>query len=174
MGKYLLRGGLAGIALVAVVVLALELPDQIREARVARSQKAKAKSDAAQTAGPTGNGSTSMPGSVEAGLESIPALPANATSVPDDNILTLARFVDLPNSAEHHPDKKRWSQAITAAEKLAQGPCDCAQRNWLTHFIEMGNFALSDSESDYRESAKLMATLGRNDEHAMALSKRSN
>jgi hypothetical protein len=37
----------------------------------------------------------------------------------------------------------------------------------------MGNFALSNSDDHYREYATLMATLGRNDEHAMAISHRA-
>ncbi len=105
--------------------------------------------------------------------ETIPPLPPNATAVPDRDLLALAQAVDLPNATSHRPDKERWKQALLVAERLEQGPCDCEQRNWLTHFIEMGHFALVGPEADYREAARLLSTLGRNDAQAMALSQRS-
>ena len=98
----------------------------------------------------------------------IPLLPPHATSVPDEDLLILTALVDLPNATAHQPDKAKWKQAITAAEQLMQGPCDCEQRNWLSHFVEMGNFALAGSETEYRRDAALLATLARNDRQPIA------
>ena len=104
----------------------------------------------------------------------ISPLPADAVSVPDDDLLRLCALVDLANAANHPPDKEGWKQAIPIAERLQQGPCDCEQRNWLHHFVETGNSALSDSADQYAENAQLMLTLARNDKQAMALSHKAN
>ena len=60
------------------------------------------------------------------------------------------------------------------AQKFSVGLCDCEQRNWLNHFIEMGNAALANADDDYCVDADLMAILGRNDKDAMAISHRPN
>jgi hypothetical protein len=101
-------------------------------------------------------------------------LPANATSIPDDRLLHLSTLVNLAGARDQQPEKNQWTQALPVAQKLLDGPCDCAQRIWLKHFVEMGNYALSDSTGQYHETAKLMATLGRNDGEAMALSHKPN
>lgn len=101
-------------------------------------------------------------------------LPANATSVPDANLLQLGRMVNLASARDQQPDKNQWTRAVSVAEKLLEGPCDCAQRVWLKHFVEMGNYAISDSNGEYHETAMLMATLGRNNREAMALSQKPN
>ena len=105
---------------------------------------------------------------------SIPPLPTNATSVPDDDLLRLSALVDLASAADRPPNKDGWRQAISIAEQLQQGPCDCEQRNWLHHFVETGNSALGGSSSDYAENAQLMLTLARNDKQAMALGHKTN
>jgi hypothetical protein len=104
----------------------------------------------------------------------IDPLPANATFIPDGNLQQLSMMVNLASAVNQQPDKTRWTEAVTVAQKLLNGPCDCAQRVWLKHFVEMGNYALSDSTDQYRDTAKLMATLGRNDTEAMALSRKAN
>ena len=104
----------------------------------------------------------------------IPPLPANATSVPDDDLLRLCAMVSLANAANVPPDKAGWQQAIPIAEKLQQGPCDCEQRNWLHHFVETGNSALTDSADQYAENVQVLSTLARNDKQAMALGHHAN
>ena len=83
-------------------------------------------------------------------------------------------MVNLAGARDQTPDKNQWTQALPIAQKLMDGPCDCAQKVWLKHFIEMGNYALTDSIDQYRETGGLMATLGRNDTQAMALSKKTH
>ena len=90
-------------------------------------------------------------------------LPANATAVPDDALLQLSNLVDLIHATTQPPDKQRWAQAVPAASKLMEGPCDCDQRNWLKHFVRMGNDALGDSPTEFAEEAQLLSTLRRND-----------
>ena len=90
-------------------------------------------------------------------------LPPNATAVPDDALLQLASLVNLPDATTQPPDKARWEQAVPAASKLMDGPCDCDQRNWLKHFVAMGNDALAGSSTDYVQDAQLMSTLRRYD-----------
>lgn len=97
-------------------------------------------------------------------------LPADATVIPDDYLLKLSGMVNLANARDETPDKAQWRQATTVAEHLQAGPCDCEQRNWLHHFVEMGTAVESDDKFRYYELADLMRTLGRNDAQAMALS----
>ena len=102
------------------------------------------------------------------------ALPADATSVPDDALSQLSNLVDLKHAATQPPDKQRWAQAIPAASKLMEGPCDCDQRNWLKHFVKMGNAAFSDSHTDYSEEAQLLSTIRRNDTQVTPTMAKSN
>ena len=69
------------------------------------------------------------------------------------------------------PNKKAWQEALPIARKLLEYPCDCAQRNWLSHFVKLGDRALNGSEQEYNASAQVLVTLGRNNEQAVALSK---
>ena len=94
--------------------------------------------------------------------------------MPDEDLLQLSALVDLPNTPDHPADQALWKKATPIAEKLLKGPCDCEQRNWLNHFVEMGNAAQTGSEDQYKEDAKLMATLGRNDSQAIALGRKGN
>ncbi len=94
----------------------------------------------------------------------IPPLPANAASVPDADLLKLSAMVNLPNADERHIDKNQWAAAVPIAEQLVQGPCDCEQRNWLNHFIEMGNDASPGSDDAYYKLAVLMRKMARNDQ----------
>jgi hypothetical protein len=112
--------------------------------------------------------------SAAAAVAQINPLPANATYIPDEKLLQLSLMVNLAVAKDQAPDKNLWKEIMPAAQKLMDGPCDCAQKVWLKHFLEMGDFALSNSLDQYHETAKLMTTLGRNDEQAMALSKKQN
>ena len=93
----------------------------------------------------------------------IPPLPANATNVPDEDLLKLSASVDLANALDRSIDKERWARVMPVAEKLVQGPCDCEQRNWLNHFIAMGEAARNGADEEYRQLAGLLVKLARND-----------
>ena len=93
----------------------------------------------------------------------IPPLPADAHYVPDAYLLKLSAMVNLPNAEERHIDKDQWSRAVPIAERLVQAPSDCEQRNWLSHFIAMGNDAIHGSEEDIYQQAGLMRKMARND-----------
>lgn len=101
----------------------------------------------------------------------VPPLPKNAASVPDGDLEKLSLLVDLAESPSQSPNIERWKQVLPIAQNLMNGPCDCTQRIWLTRFVAMGNSALSGSSADYKQSAQLIVTMGRNDAQAMALSR---
>ena len=176
--KYLFLGALTGAALFGLVILAVEIPSflgrqpvdsveagSVEEVRSNQSPEISGAADFQAAAGPR---------KIEtAVVEPIPSLAPDSTSIPDEYLLRLSAMVDLPEATKHPPDKNRWRLAIMAAGKLLEGPCDCAQRNWLVRFVEMGNAALSDSGGQYRDSAILIASLGRNDEQAMARSQQT-
>ncbi len=104
--------------------------------------------------------------------ESLPPLSPKAASVPDKYLLNLSARVDLPHAGLRPPDKARWSRSIRVAEQLLQGPCDCAQRNWLNHFVAAGNLALTGSVADYQKELALLVTLARNDSQPIASNSR--
>ena len=94
----------------------------------------------------------------------IPPLPANAANVPDEDLLRLSASVGLANAPDRSIDKERWARVMPVAEKLVQGPCDCEQRNWLNHFIAMGEAARNGADEQYYQLAGLMVKLARNDQ----------
>jgi hypothetical protein len=77
----------------------------------------------------------------------------------------LAHQVNLKNTDLADVDKDQWKQALPKAQKLLGGACDCEQRNWLTHFIETGGYAISGS-TQYQDSAKFLSTLPKDDQEA--------
>ena len=172
MKKQRIWVGFAGAVLIAAAVLFAAERAPFRES--AGVETAAIQKQAVPVTGkptmPAGEPRSSQTSSAQA--DAIAPLPANATSIPDEDLLRLAGMVDLAGASDHRPDKVRWTQALAAAEKLQAGPCDCEQRNWLNHFVEMGNYALSGADEGYAQSARLMATLGRNDRDAMAISHR--
>ena len=97
--------------------------------------------------------------------------PATGYTVPDEALLRLCALVNVANSVNEPPDKQQWRDALPIAQKLLVYPCDCAQRNWLSHFVETGTDALQGSEQEYHASAQLLVTLGRNNAQAVAISK---
>ena len=97
--------------------------------------------------------------------------PATGHTVPDEALLRLCALVNVANSMNEPPDKQQWRDALPIAQKLLVYPCDCAQRNWLSHFVETGTDALQGSEQDYHASAQVLVTLGRNNAQAVAISK---
>jgi hypothetical protein len=85
--------------------------------------------------------------------------PASAMAVQDSDIAQLAAAVNL-GSASAGVSKDVWARETPVAQKLLNGLCDCDQRNWLNHFVETGNEALSGSEN-YDKSVQVLATLRR-------------
>ena len=174
----LLLGGLVGAVLFGLAVFAVEIPGRHESGRSAINPSTVAEKSAVPEPSPAVRApEVSIAERPTSGGESIPPLPplpSDATSIPDVYLVHLSAMVDLSQAGVHRPDKSRWQRAIPVAEQLIRGPCDCAQRNWLTRFIEMGNFALSNSETEYYDYATLLAGLGRNDEEALALSRARN
>jgi hypothetical protein len=170
-GKYLIMAAL-GCSALAVFATAVVRQHRDRAGSVAQTAIMTDSPAASPDDGQKSQVNSAQSSANVAAIDPIPPLPANATSIPDEDLLKLSAMVDLADAATHRPDKERWKQAISISQKLMEGPCDCEQRNWLTRFVEMGNFALSDSESEYRGYATMMATMGRNDNQAMAMSKK--
>ena len=166
--KYLAIFGSAAVVLVVVAVVALEMPAGGETLKTAAGQLGLGRlADPAGTKEPNVRQVASLGPLVM--LEWSEPLPPDAKSVPDERLLRLAGMVDLANARYAHPDKKQWSAAMPLAVNLMTGPCDCGQRNWLAHYVEMGSFALSDSRHQYQASAELMATLAlENDDRALA------
>ena len=172
-----MRAGAVGAVLLVVAVVAMETSGRRRSTQAPEPQtSAPIQTQAPRVEQPAAPSIAQATPALAPALtvSPIPPLPVNATSVPDEYFLKLAAMVDLAGAKDHRPDKKHWEQALAIAQNLSGGPCDCEQRNWLNHFMEMGNYALSDADQDYYQSAQLMATLGRNDHDAMAISQRPN
>lgn len=80
-------------------------------------------------------------------------------SVLDSDLAGLADAVKL-NQLSAGVGKEVWAQQIPVAQKLLEGSCDCDQRNWLKHFIQTGQFAMTGS-NQYMKSVRLLAKLRR-------------
>lgn len=93
-------------------------------------------------------------------------IPPSGQPVPDQSLLRLSSIVNIANSVNAVPDKARWEQALPIARTLSSGSCDCAQRIWLTHFIEMGEYAMNGDNQNYFAVAQGLVALGRNDKQA--------
>ncbi len=106
---------------------------------------------------PAGNATVTMANSAPA-TQGSPDFPIH-----DSDLKTLGAMVDLGNAAKETPNKEHWTRAIAVAQTLLNGPCDCEQRNWLTHFVDTGNAALADSP-DYYKLAQVLPTLALNDQ----------
>ena len=169
------RGGAASAVLLALAATATAFyfhgHDATPRPKTVSAVRAMPVADAVQKPAPN---PTPVSTATAFAASGITPLPTDATSVPDEDLLKLSGLVDLANARYQHPDKARWAQAIPVAQNLLSGPCDCEQRNWLNHFVEMGNDALSNSNDSYYEHANLMVTLGRNDKDAMAMSHHPN
>jgi len=81
------------------------------------------------------------------------------------DLQSLAASVHLKKTNLGEMDRSLWKKALPQAQKLLQGACDCEERNWLNHFVETGNAALTDPK-EYLESAKLLVSLPKNDDEA--------
>ena len=90
-----------------------------------------------------------------------------ANSVRTADLDNLAARVHLKNASLADVDKNQWKIALVRAQQFLQGgACDCEERNWLNHFVETGNQALSGAK-EYQDSAKFLAALPKNDEEGM-------
>lgn len=89
---------------------------------------------------------------------------ATTTPVPvavnDADLLQLADSIQLGSPSSGRVGKEVWRRQIPVAQKLLRGMCDCDQRNWLKHFVETGQDAVSDS-AHFGESIQLLASLRR-------------
>jgi hypothetical protein len=88
--------------------------------------------------------------------------PGAVATVQDSDLQKLADAVKLGRTNTGDVGKDVWAREVPVAQKLLQGLCDCDQRNWLKHFVETGNQAVSGSEQ-YYQSVQILATLRRND-----------
>ncbi|MEJ0000141.1 MAG: hypothetical protein WDO13_13810 [Verrucomicrobiota bacterium] len=80
----------------------------------------------------------------------------------DTDLAKLAAAVKLGGSATGDVSKDVWARQIPVAQKLLKKMCDCDQRNWLNHFVQTGQEAVSGSHH-YPESVQLLAKLRRSD-----------
>jgi hypothetical protein len=93
-------------------------------------------------------------------------IPAQATGpltpqpVLDADLAQLAAAVKLGASSTGDVTKDVWAREVPVAQNLLKGMCDCDQRNWLKHFVETGQEAISGSDH-YPESVALLTKLRR-------------
>jgi hypothetical protein len=85
---------------------------------------------------------------------------AVAVTVDDSDLAALAAAVKLGASSTGDVSRDVWAQQLPVAQRLLKGMCDCDQRNWLVHFVQAGQEALSGS-SHFPESIQLLTTLRR-------------
>jgi hypothetical protein len=86
------------------------------------------------------------------------------TLIEEKDLNALADAVDLEKDIVQGDFRKdKWARALPVAERMVNGPSDCAQRNWLTRFIEAGKAAM-DGSPDYYEKVQLVATLHRSNQ----------
>jgi hypothetical protein len=89
-----------------------------------------------------------------------PLAPSNPVAVQRSDINKLAAAVKLGTNQSVNKDV--WVRETPVAAKLENAMCDCDQRNWLKHFVETGNDAISGSPH-FDESLHLLATLRKDD-----------
>lgn len=78
----------------------------------------------------------------------------------------LAQSVRLSEDENETAGNKKelWAKAIPLAQNLIDfSNADCAQRNWLTRFVECGSMAV-DNSPEYFASARRLATMFRDDQ----------
>ena len=102
-----------------------------------------------------------VPAKVLAAVSETPGSGAGVT-VQNSDIDQLATAVRLGDSSVS-VGKEVWAKETPVAQKLLQGLCDCDQRNWLKHFVETGNEAISGSDH-YYQSVQLLSKLRRGDQ----------
>jgi hypothetical protein len=109
----------------------------------------------------TSNSMTDVPAQVHVPQFNQPISKAVTAS----ELKNLALQVNLTNIKASASDKEQWQKAIPKAQELLSGACDCEQRNWLTHFVEAGNDAVS-GDNQFEDTAKFLATLPHDDSEA--------
>jgi hypothetical protein len=162
--KSLIAAGLVASALLLLAIAAVNIPGARKNSEPAPAPEQKVAQKEVLLPNQT----------APAQQVAIAPIPPGATSIPDQDLILLSEMVGLPAARDTAPDKTQWRKAIAIADKLLQGPCDCGQRNWLTHFVETGNYALSDAKDQFHASAEVVASLARNDKQEMALLHRPN
>jgi hypothetical protein len=106
-----------------------------------------------QSAAATPNSASATPAAQSSAIGS-------AVTVQDSDIAQLASAVKLGTPTAGSISKEVWARETPVAEKLLNGLCDCDQRNWLKHFVQTGNEAISGSEN-YYQSVQVLGTLRR-------------
>ena len=171
-GKYLIISTVACAALL-LAGLALRTRGPASSRKVAEQTPAQTSPEISSPAFVRQNGTSiapaqTAPADLALVVETLPPLSPKAASVPDKYLVNLSAMVDLPHAISRPPDKARWAQSIHVAEQLLQGACDCEQRNWLSHFVEVGNLALTGSVEEYHKALAILVTLARNDSQPIA------
>jgi hypothetical protein len=101
------------------------------------------------------------PGAVAANSPpAAPVGPAVPYTVLDSDLANLAAAVKLSSTSTGDVGKDVWAREVPVAQRLLTGMCDCDQRNWLKHFVETGQEAISGS-NHFPESVQLLAQLRR-------------
>ena len=170
--KRLLCVGITGTALLLLATVAMNSPGHV-DVRM-RTPRPTQEAAVRVVPPPVVQASEKNTLSTSFATDPIAPLPANAASIPDEDLLKLSAMIDLASARDRDPDKKRWAQALPIAQMLLQGPCDCEQRNWLNHFVEAGNDALTDATDRFHEHVWLVSNLARNDSQAMAMSHKAH
>jgi hypothetical protein len=94
---------------------------------------------------------------------SVAADPALSNTLLDSGIASLAAAIRLGKAPANDVSKDVWVRELPIAQKLLGGDCDCDQRNWLKHYIQTGQEAVSGS-TRYPQSLQMLATLRRSNQ----------
>jgi len=105
-----------------------------------------------QTSNPDSDQAMSQPYSADVNLPV-------ANAVVPTNLKGLADSVNLKDTLIGDVNKTAWQKALPQAQKMIDtGACDCEGRNWLIHFVQTGNYAVS-GDTHFEDSAKFLNTL---------------
>jgi len=104
----------------------------------------------------------SLPNPAAAAAPVAGAAPAGSTgyTVLDSDLANLAAAVKLGATSTGDVTRDVWVRELPIAQNLQKGMCDCDQRNWLKHFVETAQEAISGS-NHYPASVQLLAQLRR-------------
>jgi hypothetical protein len=144
---------------VAAVVGITSMTDHATVAADDVTVKAPAAEAASQPAVVPLTGDVQIRPAPEASSTPAPAPVSAAVIVGMDDINRLASAVHL-GDISGAVTKDVWSAQLPVAQKLLDGMCDCDQRNWLNHFVETAQEAVSGSQH-YQQSIQVLAKLRR-------------
>jgi len=167
--KFLIGVGVAFFGVLALGIAAVVGVTTMSESSTASTSQAQVAASAPVAAAPAPipaapsapqqpAAATSTPASATPAAQS-PVI-GSAVTVQDSDIAQLASAVKLGTPTAGSISKEVWARETPVAEKLLNGLCDCDQRNWLKHFVQTGNEAISGSEN-YYQSVQVLGTLRR-------------